>query len=573
MSTTRIAVLLTLVIATAPAGAAYDPVFDDGFDCRLWFTDADGDGFGAPGTGTLTCTPAAGLVVRADDCNDANPTINPLAIDRPDQQFVDANCDGGDGDATRAIHVATGGVDGVQCGPRDAPCASLGFALGRRSAERPDIYLRQGVYQGGQIVAPLAAGRSGIFGGFAADWSRSVDAIVQLNGATLVPIPGAGVGLFINGGVVEIGDVQVDAPAASGITGTGEGRNVFGVAARNATLDLWRVRVAAGLAAGGLAGTGGGTVPAAAAGGSAGVAGSEVFACSTTPGGVGGPGATNAACVGGRNPDAGTGGRGGASDTGCGFPLDLDATNGQSGSSAAAVLGAAGLGGPGGAGRTNCGNAGIGGNGIPGAAGSGGAGGNGGTLVADNWVGNPGVSGALGDNGGGGGGGGGSGGCDVGIDSRGAGGGGGGAGGCRAATAGAGGRAGGASVAVFLVNTQATVTGSTLVTAGGGAGGAGGPGRPGQPGGASGPGGLAAGNGAAGGPGGLGGNGGASGGGGGGAGGLSAAVLRSGGTATITGNAFQFGPGGAGGAGGSAAAGGNAGGPGAPGAAQGVVVL
>lgn len=43
------------------------------------FTDADGDGFGAPGTGVLAC-PGVGLSFVAGDCDDENPQIIPGAI-------------------------------------------------------------------------------------------------------------------------------------------------------------------------------------------------------------------------------------------------------------------------------------------------------------------------------------------------------------------------------------------------------------------------------------------------------------------------------------------------------------
>jgi len=54
-----------------------------------FFTDADGDGFGA-GSGVLQCTAPPGTAPNAGDCNDGNPAINPGA----DEQCngIDDNC-------------------------------------------------------------------------------------------------------------------------------------------------------------------------------------------------------------------------------------------------------------------------------------------------------------------------------------------------------------------------------------------------------------------------------------------------------------------------------------------------
>lgn len=49
----------------------------DALDALLWYTDSDADGYGARGTGTRACTGLPGEVTNADDCNDADATLNP----------------------------------------------------------------------------------------------------------------------------------------------------------------------------------------------------------------------------------------------------------------------------------------------------------------------------------------------------------------------------------------------------------------------------------------------------------------------------------------------------------------
>jgi hypothetical protein len=62
-----------------------------------WWPDADGDGHGAPGPGEETCTPPAGWVGRAGDCDDADPAVSPSAAER---------CGGGDEDCDGRVDLA-----------------------------------------------------------------------------------------------------------------------------------------------------------------------------------------------------------------------------------------------------------------------------------------------------------------------------------------------------------------------------------------------------------------------------------------------------------------------------------
>ncbi len=61
-------------------------------DLGSWYTDADADGFGDPGTETLACSGASGQVDNDLDCDDTNPDLNPDADEVCDD--IDNDCDG-----------------------------------------------------------------------------------------------------------------------------------------------------------------------------------------------------------------------------------------------------------------------------------------------------------------------------------------------------------------------------------------------------------------------------------------------------------------------------------------------
>lgn len=58
----------------------------------IYFTDADGDGFGDPDSAAFACTPAADQVTDDTDCDDADPFNHPGGEEVCDEQ--DNNCDG-----------------------------------------------------------------------------------------------------------------------------------------------------------------------------------------------------------------------------------------------------------------------------------------------------------------------------------------------------------------------------------------------------------------------------------------------------------------------------------------------
>ena len=56
---------------------------DPGVDldsAATWYPDADGDGFGGPGVGIVSCSAVEGRAPGDDDCDDADPTVGPPAL-------------------------------------------------------------------------------------------------------------------------------------------------------------------------------------------------------------------------------------------------------------------------------------------------------------------------------------------------------------------------------------------------------------------------------------------------------------------------------------------------------------
>lgn len=80
-----------------------------------WYLDADGDGFGEPGSGVVACSPPAGTVSNDLDCYDANPNARPgqngwFAVHRGDGSF-DYDCDGSEQRQWPAPFFCSGNCD------------------------------------------------------------------------------------------------------------------------------------------------------------------------------------------------------------------------------------------------------------------------------------------------------------------------------------------------------------------------------------------------------------------------------------------------------------------------------
>lgn len=456
---------------------------------RLVFTildtiDSDGDGFFAD-----------------VDCDDSDAAIHPGAVDIPDSSFVDSNCDGIDGDESRAIFVSSSGSDSNP-GTKAQPVKTIGFGLVKAdNVGRDHAYVSTGTYNG---KVTLINGIS-MWGGYDTFWNRGASkAIISSSDFLSGHVVGVvGTDILTSTTVSDFDIRTVDTNSASA---SNYGLNCLRC---NGLIFAFNIISAgdAGPGSNGASGQNGDL----GGNGANGVAGR----CDTGGGGFGG--------IGGSSPvsrNGGTGGRGGA-ESGPG--------NAQSGFSGTGPTG--GGGGFGGSGGTTGRDGGDGQPGGDGPDGSNGAGGSTGTIVSSRlWVSNSGNQGTNGDHGSGGGGGGGGGGQDGFFvnDGRGNGGGGGGGAG-ETGTGSIGGTGGGGSFGLFLADSSGIqIFSNSISSSNGGNGGVGGTGGLGGSGGSGGNGATFCSNEIGeGGDGGAGGRGGHGGHGGGGAGGPSYAVFTS----------------------------------------------
>lgn len=487
-----------------------------GFDDDL---DFDGDGYV-----DAECTAYVGALGEGD-CNDDDPAIHPDAVDVPDVNYIDANCDVLDGDAADSVFVdPVSGLDANAGTSMSAPVQTVdrAYAVAASSGRKWVLIAEGTVALSGNFVAGVH-----LAGGYvrSAGWAREEDAMPVFAFTAA--------GKTISGWSTPTTFQQVKMTSAAATAG-GTSNVLRLLSSTGLTIEnCWLV-----------AGSG-----ASGADGSAGVKGED-----GQTGGAGGAGCANGggACGSCSTPASGYAGNGGASCTsrkgGVGGVPGYERGSGSTGG--AGAEGGAG----GGAGGTDEGDGTAGFVGSSGSAGTAGtAGASVGAFGASGYAPADGVAGARGGHGyGGGGGGGGAGGYGFWCNTFGGAGGGGGGGGC-GGYSGQGGRGGGASVAIISVGSTVSVTGSTLTTGSGGRGGKGGDGGPGGGGGGVSSGGTRAaraadnnsgngGAGAAGGPGGQGGHGG-----GGGGGPTIGIACSSGGTAVVTGVTFALGDPGAGG--------------------------
>ncbi|MFO0595081.1 MAG: MopE-related protein [Myxococcaceae bacterium] len=422
------------VCPNRPNAARYCALNTCGFSCLPGFIDFDG--LSSNGCEFL-CTPSG--------------------VDDPDDAVVDANCDGIDGDESRAIFVSQLGAD-ANPGTKLAPKRTVQAGINAASLAKPHVYVSTGVYLETVSLRPGVS----VYGGYSqvANWTRNTSLYpVTIQNDTTV----SGKVIAVTGNAINVNTTVAYLAIRSG-NATGAGASSIGLHCVNCTnLLLHQVNVTAGAGANGTAGASG-TAGAPAGDGSPGGNGS----CDSAAG-AGGPGGFSV-CA--RN--GGAGGNGGAegSNAGQGGFAGVVASGGSAGPqcSANSTLCLSG----------GC-TAGAGGDGAPGAAGNpgtDGAGGNNAQLVGpylECAPGADGTDGADGNGGGGGGGGGGQGGLCV-DDGGGNGGGGGGGGGCHGTLA-RGGSPGGSSFALFLIGSNGLRLETVILTSGaGGNGGQGGPG-------------------------------------------------------------------------------------------------
>ena len=478
----------------------------------------------ATGTCGFTCM-TGHYDVDGNAANFCESTCLPSTMpDYPDDGFVDANCDGIDGDASQAVFVSTHGNarnDGLT--PAH-PVNSVARALLVANAlSRTQILVANGSYGGISSTQELLSG-VGIYGGYSDDFLTRADthATVEADGIVAFDANNLSAATVIDRINITANPSSSMSTATIAITVQNSGPNLT---IRNSVITAGVGTAGANGLTGGGGGNGASGGPGSGNSGGGGGApggGNGASGLTQNPGPQGGMGAPNGASYGG-NPGNGSG----TSGLGCG---DGDPQPGGMGSS-------------GGMGRA--GTEGTGGDGT-------------GAVSATSWTPHAGAAGSPGGTGGGGGGGGAGGGEDC-LDpilgavciSCGTGmGGGGGGGGGYGGNGGSGGQGGGASIAILITNSNVQIENVSFHTMGGGDGGNGGAGGGGGSGGPGGNGAVTGSNTAgSGGGGGNGGGGGAGGCGGGGGGGPSVGIWgTSNAQVTVVGSIdYQIGAGGRGG--------------------------
>lgn len=113
------------------------------------------------------------------------------AADDPDDDFADSNCDGIDGDATKAVFVSGGPVWG-NAGTPSAPLKTLAEGIQLAQSSQKDVYVCNGTYAENIVIQNTGVR---VFGGYdcAHHWTRTADrAQVAPSSGRPLKIAGAG---------------------------------------------------------------------------------------------------------------------------------------------------------------------------------------------------------------------------------------------------------------------------------------------------------------------------------------------------------------------------------------------
>lgn len=137
------------------------------------------------------------------DASPADGCVPKPGADEPDDDFIDSNCDGIDGDATHAIFVAPTGADGAP-GTMDAPLKSIGEAVTKAAKDKKEVYVCNATYAEALRLDGVAVS---VFGGYDCKdgWRRIADRAVLA--------PGSGVALSIQHVIDPVVVDRIDARA------------------------------------------------------------------------------------------------------------------------------------------------------------------------------------------------------------------------------------------------------------------------------------------------------------------------------------------------------------------------
>lgn len=186
-------------------------------------TDKDGDG-----------------TANEQDCAPDNAAIHPKASDTPDLAFVDSNCDGIDGDETKAIFVSPEGKD-ENPGTKAQPKREIDVAVATAAGKGKYVLAAAGTYRRVKVASGV-----GIFGGYdPKTWKRSFS-------DSTTSIAGSPEGVYAEQAKgVELQLLSVRGDAAADVAGG----SAYGIRAIDSTLTLRRVTVRAGTGSPGSTGT------------------------------------------------------------------------------------------------------------------------------------------------------------------------------------------------------------------------------------------------------------------------------------------------------------------------------
>ncbi len=158
--------------------------------------------------------------------------------DDPDDNFTDSNCDGIDGDKSKAIFVAKTGSDTAD-GSIDLPVATLSHGIELASAKGKDVYVCKGDYSQDTIQLNTKGVR--VYGGYdcSAKWVRNSQSQAHLvsTSSTAVSIKDVGDAVVFD---------QVDITAANGEAGSESSIAVFVSNSKNVTLRLGTLAAGSG---------------------------------------------------------------------------------------------------------------------------------------------------------------------------------------------------------------------------------------------------------------------------------------------------------------------------------------
>jgi len=158
----------------------------------------------------------------------STPACTPTTgVDVPDNNGTDSNCDGVDGNAATSLFVSPAGLDS-DSGTKDAPFRSIGHAISVASASKTplDVLICEGTYAENLTVTAS----TGLHGGYdCKTWART--------GARAVVVPSSGVALHIEGVAGPMRMSKITFQSANATTAGGSSQAVQIVGSKGISID------------------------------------------------------------------------------------------------------------------------------------------------------------------------------------------------------------------------------------------------------------------------------------------------------------------------------------------------